>query len=338
MELNKDVLDTVNFLPDQLWEAWEESRKVALPESYRNFKRVLVCGMGGSALGGRVVRAYAADRAGASIDVSTEYNLPVYVDGETLIIASSYSGNTEETVSALNQAIEKKVPIFVISSGGKLAESAKEHSLPIYTIDPQFNPSGQPRLAVGYSIGAIFGALANTGVLPVTDEEIKKVVSWLKENQPLLQKKGEELAKEIQGKMPILVSSEHLLGASHVLKNQLNESAKSFSALFDIPELNHHLMEGLKNPAEATKNLFFIFFASNLYHGRVQKRYSLTEEVVGKNNIKTYQVVMGGSNKLEQVLELIQLGSYVQAYLGAIYGEDPLAIPWVDYFKDKLSQ
>lgn len=337
MELNKDVLDTVNFLPDQLWEGWEESRKVSLPENYKNFKRVLVCGMGGSALGGRVVKAFAAESARASIDVSTEYNLPLYANDETLIIVSSYSGNTEETVNIMNQAVERKLPVFVISAGGKLAEAAEVNSLPIYKVDPHFNPSGQPRLAVGYSIGAIFGVMVSAGVISESSENINKVVEFLKQQQPKMKVLAEEWAKAMKGKAPILVASEHLVGAAHVVKNQFNESAKSFSALFDIPELNHHLMEGLKNPSDATSKLIFIFIQSDLYSERVRLRYPLTTEVVQKNNVETFDVTVSGDTKLEQVFKLIQIGSYAQAYLGALYGEDPIAIPWVDYFKAKLA-
>lgn len=336
MKLNKDVLDTVNFLPDQLWEGWEESRKVPLPENYKKFKRVLVCGMGGSALGGRVVKAFAAESARASIDVSTEYNLPLYANDETLIIVSSYSGNTEETVSIMNEAVERKLPLFVICAGGKLAEMAEANSIPVYKIDPHFNPSGQPRLAVGYSIGAIFGVLANSGVLSISSENINKIVEFLKDQQPKMRMLAEDWANVMKGKLPILVASEHLVGAAHVVKNQFNETAKCFSVLFDIPELNHHLMEGLKNPPDATKKLIFIFVRSDLYSERVRLRYPLTIEVVQKNDVETFDVTISGDTKLEQVFKLIQLGSYAQAYLGELYGEDPLSIPWVDYFKQKL--
>lgn len=335
--MNKDVLDTVNFLPDQLWEAWEESQEVVLPETYKNFKRVLVCGMGGSALGGRVVKSFAFDKANACIEVLTDYNLPAYVDSETLVIASSYSGNTEETVSALGQVVEKRLPVFVIAAGGKLIDIARENGLPVYILNPKFNPSGQPRLAVGYSIGAIFGVLAKVGILVEAEVEIREVVDYLKIEQQDLMKTGEALANSIAGKLPVIVASEHLTGAAHVMKNQLNETAKSFSVLFDLPELNHHLMEGLKNPKEATEKLLFVFVKSGKYHERVQKRYALTKEVVEKNDIKTYELSILGKSKLSEVFSLLQVGSYVQAYLGAIYGEDPLSIPWVDYFKEKLA-
>ncbi len=337
MDLNKDVLDTVNFLPDQFWEAWEQSRKVNLPENYKNFKRVLVCGMGGSALGGRVVKAYAADKSNACIDVLTDYNLPKYVDGETLVILSSYSGNTEETVSCAHEALSKHVPVYFVAAGGKLADLAEANNLPIYKIDPHFNPSGQPRMAVGYSIGAIFGVMARVGAITETDEEIVAVVDFIKSNQPSIKSRAEDLAKNIQGKLPILVTSSFLSGAAHVFKNQINESAKSFSMSFELPELNHHLMEGLKNPSEATSKLLFIFFESALYAERIQKRYPLTREVVEKNNVATYEAHLEGTSELAQVFELLQLGSYTQAMLGSLYGEDPIAIPWVDYFKEKLA-
>lgn len=332
-----NVFETVELLPEQVKEAWVESRKVQLPDSYKNFKRVLVCGMGGSALGGRVVHFFAEDHAKASIDVSTNYDLPAYADNETLVIVSSYSGNTEETVSCLNQAVEKSLPVFVISAGGKLAEIAAEKSLPIYKIDPQFNPSGQPRLAVGYSVGAIFAVLAKAGVLDVSDGHINDIVNYLKANQQKLRTEADNMAKAIQGKVPVLVASEHLLGASHVFRNQLNESAKSFSTLLDLPELNHHSMEGLKNPKSSTESLLFVFFNSGLYHERVQLRYPITKEVVEKNNVSTLEYKLEAPSRLLQVFELMQLGSYIQAFLGELYGEDPIAIPWVDYFKAKLA-
>jgi glucose/mannose-6-phosphate isomerase len=225
----------------------------------------------------------------------------------------------------------------VIAAGGKLIDIARESNLPVYILDPKFNPSSQPRFAVGYSIGAIFGVLSGCGVVSENDNHIREVVDFLKLEKGEFQTKAEELAGLIQGKAPILVASEHLLGAAHVAKNQLNESAKSFSALFDIPELNHHLMEGLKNPVDVTSKLLFIFFNSALYQERIQKRYPLTLEVVEKNNVATYEYTLAGDNKLKQVFEFIQLGSYMQMYLGGLYGEDPIAIPWVDYFKEKLA-
>lgn len=336
MDLDKDVLNTVNFLPDQLWEAWEESRKVVLPETYKNFKRVLVCGMGGSALGGRVVKAYAAGISSASIDVLTDYSLPAYADRQTLIIASSYSGNTEESVSVLSQAVERKLPIFVIAAGGKLVDMARLNRLPVYVLNPKYNPSGQPRFAVGYSVGAIFGVLSKCSVLFETDSTVHAVVDFMKVERGEIERKAKEMAGAIHGNVPILVASEHLTGAVHVTKNQLNESAKCFSASFDIPELNHHLMEGLKNPREVTSKLMFVFFESLLYHERVQKRYQLTAEVVEKNGARVQTYKLTGDNKLKQIFELIFLGSFAQMQLGGLYGEDPIAIPWVDYFKEEL--
>lgn len=337
MAINQSVLDTVNYLPEQLLEAWDETNKVNLPDNYKRTKRVLVCGMGGSALGGRVVKAFAADNALVSIDISTDYKLPGYVDRETMVIVSSYSGNTEETLSALDDALARQAPVFVITAGGKLLDMAQEKDLPCYQIDPRYNPSNQPRLAVGYSIGSIFAVLVNAGMISVTGNDIKNTIEFLKREQENLRNRGENLAGEIKDKLPVLVASEHLVGSAHIFKNQLNETSKSFSVLFDLPELNHHLMEGLKHPLSVTSQLKFIFFISSIYHERVHKRYPLTIDVVQKNNIATHEVYLNAENKLYQVFELIALGSYAQMYLGELYGEDPLAIPWVDYFKEKMA-
>ncbi len=334
--MNKDVLDTINFFPDQLLEAWEKVNKINIPENYQNFKHVLVCGMGGSALGARVVKSLAFNNLPVSIEVVAGYSLPLYAQQNSLVIASSYSGNTEETISCLEEALAKNFPIFVVAAGGELVKIAQKNNLPVYVLNPKFNPSNQPRFAVGYSIGAIIAILANIGVLDLGESKVYEVVDFLRIKQTVLKTEAEKIANSIKGKVPILIASEHLVGSAHVFKNQINESAKTFSVLFDIPELNHHLMEGLKNPAEAVSKLAFIFFESHLYHERIQKRYTLTKDVVEKNNIQTITYRMTGESTLEQVFELIQFGSYSQMYLSAAYGEDPISIPWVDYFKQRL--
>jgi len=137
-------------------------------------------------------------------------------------------------------------------------------------------------------------------------------------------------------KIPVIVASEHLLGNAHVMRNQFNETAKSFSAYSLIPELNHHLMEGLTNPKE--RILSFLFLDSTLYTPVIQKRFALTKEVIGKNNIDILEAPIQGQNAIEQMLYGISLGGYLTFYLGILYGQDPSVIPWVDFFKEKLAK
>lgn len=338
------IFETNKLLGAQLTDSWNAVNSIPLPDNYTNFKRVIVCGMGGSALGGRIIHALAADQAESSIEVVTGYNIPSYADEHSLVIISSYSGNTEETVSCFRQGLAKSLKLFAISAGGEVENLASQNNVPHYKVIPENNPSAQPRMAVGYSVGAILSLLSRIGAVQISDSEINEASDFLLVK--VKEFEGEDsgynhaiaLAQKIHDKLPVLVSSEHLVGAIHVMKNQLNESAKSFSVSFDIPELNHHLMEGLEHPKAVTKQMIFIFFESDFYHTRVKARYPLTHDIVREHGIETYIYRPGGATKLKQIFEIILLGSYVQAYLAQEYHENPLEIPWVDYFKEKLGK
>ena len=133
-----------------------------------------------------------------------------------------------------------------------------------------------------------------------------------------------------------MVASEHLFGVAHAFKNQLNETAKTFACLFDLPEADHHLLEGLGYPEAAKAFLHFLFFESGVYFGEVKRRYSLTQEVVGKQGVSFTNYHLTAYRKLPQIFEVLILGSFVSFYLALLHEVDPAQIPWVDYFKAKL--
>ena len=331
-------------LADQIKDAWTSVNKLELPKECALAKNVVLAGMGGSALGGRVVKSLAGDRLRAPFEVVNDYHLPAYVGKDSLVILSSYSGTTEEVLSCGNQALSKQAGIFVIATGAKLQAFAQENSLPGYIIDPRFNPSNQPRMAVGYAIVAVLALLARCEFIYLRQDEMKNVESTVRGFiQEFIIEVGEKdnLAKKIaarlRNKMAILVASEHLVGAAHVFKNQLNENSKTFSALFELPELNHNLMEGLRNPAEAKRFWHFLFFESDSYFESVSKRYKITEDVVNRNEVGFSVYKLRSPDKLEQIFELITLGSFINFYLAMLYGIDPAPIKWVDYFKQELS-
>ena len=146
------------------------------------------------------------------------------------------------------------------------------------------------------------------------------------------------VASKLKDKIIILISADHLSGATHIFNNQINENSKTFSSDFIIPELNHHLMEGLKNPKNNKDNLFVIFINSKMYSERIQKRFEVTKDVVNKNNIPFYQINLKSDKKISQIFELIQFGAFINFYLSIIYKQNPAPIPWVDYFKNELSK
>lgn len=338
-----DILGSIISLPDQMEQVWREIKAKEVPGSCRVAKNVVVSGMGGSALGGRIVDSLITDRARTPIEVFTEFRLPNYVNRDTFVILSSYSGNTEETLTAAHEALNRGAGLFCVTTGGKLGQFMEDNKLDGYLINPIHNPSGQPRMGLGYSIITVLAALAKCEFINLLDTEVHEAIEVARRfveefgvSKPANENLAKSLAIKLKGKVPVLVASEHLIGVTHAFKNQLNENAKTFSLLFDIPELNHHLLEGLRNPAEVKRFLNFVFFESDLYSKEVKLRYPITREVVEKQEVETSVYKLHSNKKLDQIFEELIFGSFANLYLAVLYEINPAPIPWVDYFKAKL--
>lgn len=338
------VYKSLIALPKQCEDAWKKAGQVVVPENYKNAKNLVMCGMGGSGLGARVIESAFAKQINIPLTRVNDYHLPGYVNEESLVICSSYSGTTEETIQNLEEAVAKKAMIMVIGTGGTLIDKAKELNLPYYQIEPAENPSNQPRMAIGYSIMGQLALLAKAGIIKIEDGEVEKVIKVMTEiieankaETVLTSNPSKTLAIELFNRIVILISSEHLVGATHVFNNQINENAKNLSFDFVLPELNHHLMEGLSHPEANGDNLYCFFINSTKYSERNSKRVAVTKDVVGKNNILYSDFMAGSESLLTQVFEVIQFGAFVNFYLSILYKQNPAPIPWVDYFKKKLS-
>ncbi len=341
----KLIANTIRAYPMQLQQSWDEISAMHLPDDYKNIENVVLTGMGGSALGARMVDSFASDRLRVPFEFFNEYKLPNYVNQKTLVICYSYSGNTEETVECTYQALNKGAKVFGITTGGKLADIMEENKIPAFIIDEKHNPSGQPRMSLGYAAGSILALFNKLGVISVLNEEIETAIARMNEvatdfheHTPTTKNIAKNMAAKLRNKLPIIVSSEHLVGTTHAIKNQFNENAKTFALQFDIPELNHHLMEGLLNPKKFKEMASFLFIHSSLYTERVQKRYAITEEVVSKNGYEYHVYNTGSKNKLSEIFEVLIFGSFMTYFLTEEYDIDPLQIPWVDYFKDKMAK
>ena len=330
-----NVFDSIQVFSQQIPHAWElsNSQLKTVELKTENLNNILVCGMGGSALGARVVKSLSHETLDLPLNIVNDYHLPDYVDQNTLVILSSYSGNTEEVVTCTKQAINRKAQIIAVTTGGKLLSQAHRHRFPVIKIDPQHNPSGQPRMAIGYSVIAQMAILAKFDLIKLSDSQIGQINKAVQQISPI---KTQNIALKLRKKLPILVAAEHLVGAIHVTKNQLNENAKTFAASFAIPELNHHLMEGLKFPISNKKNLIFIFYQSDLYHPRNQKRIKLTQKVLKKAGISSIELNFKGATRLIQTFEIIQFGNYYNFYLALLNKVNPAPIPTVGWFKKQL--
>lgn len=336
------VLTSIKLLADQLEEAWAKAQDINAPYECHICTHVIVCGMGGSALPARIIQSAFKSSLREPLLLNTNFSLPHFIGPQSLVVISSYSGNTAEALSCLHKAQSAGAKIFGITTGGRLAEEINA-GLPGIIIDTPNNPSKQPRFGLGLSIGALLAILSSCQFVSLTELELQNALKTMRQtlSDCAPDKKTEInpakiLSIKFQEQAPIIIASGHLLGAAHAMKNQLNETAKTFSVHFDLPELNHHLMEGLKYPALLKQNLRFLFLESDLYVDELKKRYSLTREVVEKNEISTEILNLNSESKFSQALEVVALGSYLSFYLSFLHGEDPAQIPWVEFFKKRL--
>lgn len=340
-----NVLSSIDELGLQCQQAWQDVSQVPINDDYSSMQHIILAGMGGSALGAEIIKALYSDRLKTSFEIVRDYNLPAYVDEKTLIILSSYSGTTEEVLEAAAQAQKTPAKIMIISSGGQLQTLASQMKYPYYQIDPRHNPSGQPRMALGYGIVGLIGLLQRAGLLEVTDQEIEQIQPFLEGEQskyqletPLESNLAKQIADLMKNRIPCVVSAEHLTGNAKTFCNQMNENAKNSAAFYHIPELNHHLMEGLQFPTTNSQNLLYLIFSSPLYSPRIQKRISITKNVIEKNNIPVASFETTAEDKLLEVFEMLMVGSYINFYVAMNNNLNPAPIPWVDYFKDELKK
>lgn len=339
------VAETIRCYPLQLQESWEAVSKMYFPDDYKEIQNVVLCGMGGSALGARIIKSVFFDRLRLPFEIVNGYKIPSYVNQKSLVICSSYSGATEESIDCAYEAIGKGAKVFGMATGGKLKDMFLENNLPFYLIDEKQNPSKQPRMSIGYATGSILGLFQVLGVASILNEELELAVNTMHDTATDFHEhtpEGRNLAKKtfekLKNKGVLIVASEHLVGSAHTIKNQFNENAKTFSNLFEIPELNHHLMEGLRTPTRLSKDLIFVFLKSKLYSDRVQKRYEVTKQVISKNGYEFVEYTPNSNKPLSQAFEIIIFGSFITYFLTEFYKIDPLEIPWVDYFKEEMAK
>jgi glucose/mannose-6-phosphate isomerase len=338
-----NVLGSIEALADQLQDAWDKTSSLENLQHSNPIENIVISGMGGSALGGIVIKQLIFKDLKLPIEIVRDYQLPGYVNANTLVILSSYSGTTEETLAAAQQALDRKAQLAVITAGGDLAQFAKDHHCPSYIIDPQFNPSNQPRMAIGYAIAGQIGLLKSFGLINTDTFNIPETTTFLRTHNTLLNPEGGEnlpktLATQAVEKIIYLISAGHLVGAAHVFNNQLNENAKHLTVEMQLPELNHHYLEALPHPESSKNHVVFWFIDSNLYHPKHSLRIRLTQDVVSKNHYPSEIINLTAADPFTQAFELIQLGAYTNFYLAMLHDIDPAPIPWVDYFKDQLKQ
>ncbi|OPX82566.1 MAG: bifunctional phosphoglucose/phosphomannose isomerase [Pelotomaculum sp. PtaB.Bin013] len=327
-------------LPDQCAKAcWELVEKVQFPE-IKAISNVVVTGLGGSAIGGDLLRVYAAGRISVPIIVNRDYVLPKFVGSDTLVFAVSYSGNTEETLSAYAEARDRGASVVAITTGGKLGEAAKKDGFPVVEI-----PGGiSPRAATGFLFIPTLKILNRLGLLSDVTEEINEMINLIGEMREKLgpavaetENLAKQIARRIHEKIPVIWGS---AGTTEVVaqrwKGQINENAKSPAYWNVLPELNHNEIVGLEFPAEILKKIHIIILRDERDHPRVQKRIEITKEVIQKTVGGYTEVWASGNGVLARLYSLICTGDFTSVYLAALNGVDPGPVKVIDFLKREL--
>lgn len=330
----QDALGIVEKQASQLSYKFE----VAPPEG--EFLNIVYCGMGGSALAALLSLSWPGYKV--PFEVCRNYDLPYYIGEKTLVIVSSYSGNTEETLEALKKAEEKGAKIAVLAGGGKLAEAAEAKGYPLARLPK----AEQPRYAVFYNLKALLDLLAPTGLLnqdnigselsSASEFLQQAAVNWLP-TVPTGQNPAKKLAMELAGKSPVIYAGPLLAPAAYKWKISFNENAKNVAWWNQFPELNHNEFIGwASHPVD--KPYGVIDLRSNLEHPRVQKRFEVTERLLSGLRPAPYVVQAQGDNAIQQLLWTVAFGDFVSIYLALINGVNPAPVELVEKFKIALNE
>lgn len=330
----RDTFGSTEMMIEQCKTAWDEVNKIEVNFDASEIANIVFCGMGASIYGALVIKALQGLDMQYPSEVITDYHLPAYVNEKSLVVLTSYSGSTEEVLSCAEEAKAMNAKMLVLTKGGRLAEFAKENNIPAYIFDGQKNPSSVPRLGNGYSILGLIGLLNKAGVITVGDRRIETALIRLEEKKEDLKAQALRDFELFVDKIPVIFAAEHLAGNAQIFRNQFNETSKTFSALYLVPDLNHHLMEGLQFPTNHP--LHFIILNSPNYSPKIKKRMELTVEVVKQNNHQVHEFMTSGQTIYDDFLEALIYGSYLTLFLALRYDQDPAVNPWVDWFKDKL--
>jgi len=331
----QDTYASTELMSKQLRAAWEEVQNLEVGERLTDIKNIVFCGMGASIYGALVTKALEGPSFPYPTEVITDYHLPGYVNEQTLVVLTSYSGSTEEVLSCAQEAKDKGAKMVVLTKGGKLGEFAKANNVPSYIFDGKLNPAGVPRLGNGYTILGLMGLLNKLGIISIEEREIVDAITRLEEKIEEIKNRAMNDSETLQGKIPVIFASEHLSGNAQILRNQFNETSKAFSAFYLVPDLNHHLMEGLQFPKDS--QLYFLIIDSPNYTPKIKKRMELTRDVVKQNGQAIMDFTTNGQSLYDDFLELLAYGSYLTLFLGLRYDQNPAINPWVDWFKEQLA-
>jgi glucose/mannose-6-phosphate isomerase len=321
------MIEVIKKYPEMCLDAVKISEKVNIP-GYR-FNKIIVCGVGGSAIGGDLLKDLLKDKISIPIDISREYHLPAYADENTLTFFASYSGDSEETLSQFVDAVKKKCKIIGITSGGKLKEWCKKFNLRYVLI-----PTGyQPRMVLPYLFFSMIVCLQKLSLVKL-QKEIDETIELLKKIKTDSVKK---LANSMKNSMIVVYSSDEFSGVAKRVKTQINENSK-MPAKYDVfPELDHNEIVGYQNE-RLNKNSFVLILRDKDEPEEIKARIEITKDLI-KDKVKGMEDIWAeGKSKLAKMMSLVFLGDVLSYELAVLNDVDPVKVENITILKRKLKE
>ncbi|OGO21154.1 MAG: bifunctional phosphoglucose/phosphomannose isomerase [Chloroflexi bacterium RBG_16_51_16] len=326
----ENMLSEIDRLPDQLAAAFGHGLTQDLPSGWE-IQRVVISGMGGSAIGADLLSAYVQQTCTIPVLVHRDYGLPAYATGnETLVIASSHSGNTEETLDAFETGLQNQCRIVAVSTGGELAKRAQKTNTPLWT----FMHKGQPRAAVGFSFGLLLAMFARLGFIPDPANDLADAVQTMRSFQqhlrpdvPAVNNPAKRYAGQLMGRWVTVMGAGLLAPVARRWKGQINEVAKAGANFEFLPEADHNALAGTLHPEEVLNpHMMTLFLRAPSDHPRNRLRSDLTRKTYMLEGLNTDVIDARGKSPLAHMWSLITFGDFMAYYLAMAYGVDPTPV------------
>ena len=320
----------------QLQHAREIGEGASVAFNKKDFKEVVIAGMGGSGIGGNIIQSYVSDKLQVPVIVNKSYDIPAFVGPDTLFLASSFSGNTEETLSGVRAAMEKGATLACVTSGGELLRIARENELPHIVIP---GDSKQPRACLGYSLVEMLYLLHYSGLLNETFKtELDQTINLLQDKSGSIKVHASALANAFKDKLPIIYAGAGFEPVAIRTQQQINENSKQLCHVNAFPEMNHNEIVGWLYPEQLYKQLAVVFIRTSYDHDRVKLRMDLCKGIFESKAGNVMEVEAQGATFLEQVFYLVHLFDWVSVYLAELNDVDPNSIDNINYLKGELSK
>lgn len=319
-------------LPNQIRDAVSIGRASKFNATQKEIKSIIVCGLGGSGIGGKIISLLLIDELKVPFLTTNDYTIPAFVDEHTLVIASSYSGNTEETIYAVREAEKRKAEIAVITSGGELLDMSKSKGWNYVVV-----PGGeQPRAMLAYSLVQQLYLLNRYNLIGSAQiDMLDSVPEFLDQQEKVIQAEAKRIADFIHNKSTIIYSGSNFEGVAVRFRQQLNENAKELCWHHVLPEMTHNELVGW---AGGSDKFAVLFFNTDFDHPRTGYRWTICKEVIAKYTPSITEIQAFGPNKISQNFYLIHLTDWVSYFLSENKKVDPVEVKVISHLKSEMAK